>query len=188
MKTWVALSGVISLALASSAQNYNAAINLAHKAVNKTEAAANADPDAQAQAGMARPQPAQPMDPALAATLQNIASLRADLNYLSTNSTPPAALTNHLAAAAGGTKASAETVAKLIGDLATAVHGKPALKRHFQKFAQYLHAAANGSHLTPPQFGMISESLEQILASNGVPFADSQAVLDDLKQLARETK
>jgi glycine/D-amino acid oxidase-like deaminating enzyme len=188
MKTVIVWSGVLGLALAASAQNYGAAINLAHKAVTKTENASNADPDAQPQNGAPPARSAQPMDPALAATLQNISRLRADLNYLSTNSSPGEALTNDLMAASTGTKPSAETVAKVIGDLEAALKDKPALRSHFQKIAQYLHAAANGAHLTPAQFAMISDNLEQILENGGAPYTATEDLLDGLKHLARETK
>jgi Mg2+ and Co2+ transporter CorA len=188
MKTVIVLSGVLGVALAASAQNYGAAINLAHKAVTKTENASNADPDAQGQNAAPRPQAAQPMDPALAATLQNIARLRADLNYLSTNASPNEAFTNDLVAAANGTKPSDETVAKVIGDLQAVLKDKPALRAHFQKLAQSLHASANGAHLTPEQFATISDGLEKILEDAGAPYAATEDFLDDLKHLDRETK
>ena len=188
MKTVIVLSGVLGLALAASAQNYGAAINLAHKAVTKTENASNADPDAQTPNSAAPGQAPQPMDPALAATLQNIAHLRADLLNLSTNSTPSEALTNDLMAASTGTKASAETVAKVIADLSAVVKDKPALRGHYQAIAQYLHAAANGAHLTPAQFQIISDNLEKVLQDAGAPYSPTEDLLDDLKHLARETK
>jgi len=128
------------------------------------------------------------MDPALAATLKNIAHLRADLIDLSTNATPGEALTNDLVAASTGTKPSADTVAKLIADLQAALKDKPALRGHFQTIAQYLHAAANGAHLTPAQFQMISDNLEKILEDAGAPYSATEDLLDDLKHLARETK
>jgi Mg2+ and Co2+ transporter CorA len=188
MKTVIVLSGVLGVALAASAQNYGAAINLAHKAVTKTENASNADPDAQPQNGAPQSQPPQPMDPALAATLQNIARLRADLNYLSTNASPNAALTNDLLAASTGTKPSDETVAKVLNDLQAVLKDKPALRAHFQKFAQTLHASANGAHLTPGQFATISDDLEKILEDAGAPYAATEDLLDDLKHLDRETQ
>jgi len=188
MKTVLVLSGVLGLALAASAQNYGAAINLAHKAVTKTENASNADPDAQSQNSAPPPQAAQPMDPALAATLQNIAHLRADLIDLSTNATVSEALTNDLISAATGTKPSADTVAKVIGDLQAVLKDKPALRGHFQQFAQYLHASANGAHLNPAQFAMISDNLEKILEDGGAPYAATEDLLDDLKHLERETQ
>lgn len=189
MKTVIVLSGLLALGLAAQAQNYGAAVNLAHKAVTKTENASNADPDMQPKAYPSPPaQSTQPMDPALAATLQNIAHLRADLNYLSTNTAPSEHLTNDLLAAANGTKPSAETLAKVISDLSAALQDKPALRSHFQKIAQYLHATANGAHLTPAQFQMISDDLEKILQNGGAPYSATEDLLDDLKRLAKETK
>ena len=188
MKTVIVLSGVLGLALAASAQNYGSSINLAHGAVTKTENASNADPDAQPRNAAPPGQAPQAMDPALAATLQNIAHLRADLINLSTNATPSEALTNDLTAASTGTKPSADTVAKVIGDLQAVLKDKPALRGHFQKFAQYLHASANGAHLTPAQFQVISDDLEKILEDAGAPYAATEDLLDDLKHLVRETK
>jgi len=189
MKTMIVLSGVLGVALAASAQNYGMAINQAHKAVTKTENASNADPDNEiTPREFPAPQPAQPMDPALAATLQNIAHLRADLVNLSTNATPGEALTNDLMTASTGTKPSADTVAKVISDLQAVVKDKPSLRGHYQTIAQYLHASANGAHLTPAQFQMISDNLEKILEDAGAPYSATEDLLDDLKHLARETK
>jgi len=187
MKTVILLSGALGLALAASAQNYGMAINQAHRAVTKTENASSADPDAQPQ-NAAPPQAAQPMDPALTATLQNIAHLRADLINLSTNSAPGEALTNDLMSASTGTKPSADTLAKVISDLQAVVKDKPSLRGHYQTIAQYLHATANGAHLTPAQFQMISDNLEKILEDAGAPYSATEDLLDDLKHLDRETK
>ncbi len=189
MKTAMMLSGLLGLALATQAQNYGAAVNLAHKAVTKTENAANADTDIHPLEVPSPPvQYTQPTDPALTATLQNIAHLKADLNYLCTNTVPSESLTNDLTAASTGTKPSPETLAKVISDLAAAVQDKPALRSHFQKIAQYLHASANGAHLTPAQFQMISDDLEKILQDGGAPYSATEDLLDDLKRLAKETK
>jgi hypothetical protein len=91
-------------------------------------------------------------------------------------------------AAATGTKASADTIAKLIGDLQTAIAGKPALRTQYQKLAQYLHAVSNGAHLTPAQFQVISDDMERILENGGASYEAATYVIQDIKVLARETK
>ena len=188
MKMIIGLGLALGVATATRAQNYNAAENLAHRAVNQTEAASQRTDDSISQApGAAPAKPAPPMDPVLAATLQNIANLRADLAKLGTNP-PPAALTNDLMAAATGTKAQPDTIAKLIGDLQTAIANKPALRPHFQKLAQSLHAAANGAHLTPVQCQAISDDVEKTLGNGGSSYEATTQVIQDLKALVKETK
>jgi hypothetical protein len=193
MKTVIVLGLALCVANFARAQGqgiYNASINQAHRAVNATEAASQRTDDSQSQAQGATPaQPApQPANPVLAATLRNIANLKADLAALNTNTAPAAALTNDLVAAANGTKASADTIAKLIGDLQAAVAGKPALVSHYQKLAQYLHALSNGAHLTPTQFQAISDDLEHILENGGASYEATTYVIQDVKVLAGETK
>jgi hypothetical protein len=189
MKTVVVLICALLLAGLTQAQDiYTASKRQARRAVANTEAASNQDPDAQQPQSAAQAPAPQPMDPALAATLKNIASLRADLLSLNTNTPPSDALTNDLTAAASGTKPSADAVAKLAGDLQTAIAGKPALRAHYQKLAQYLHAVFNGSHLTPAQFQAISDDTEQILSNNGASYESTEAVVHDLKALFRATQ
>jgi len=191
MKTLLVMGLALGLANVTRAGDpYVAAMNQAHRAVNATEAASQRTDDSLSQPQTAPPaQPApQPMDPVLAATLQNIASLKTDLASLSTNAPPAAALTNDLMAAATGTKPSADTIGKLAGDLQTAVAGNPGLKVYYPKLAQYLHAAANGAHLTPAQFQTISDDLQQILENGGASYEAATYVANDLKALDRETK
>jgi uncharacterized phage infection (PIP) family protein YhgE len=188
MKTFIPLALALTATLSLPAQNYYGAIDLAHRAVNKTEAASNQNPDAQPGQSAPRSQAPQPMDPRLQATLESIASLRADLSQLETNAAPAAGLTNDLAAAATGTKPSADTIARLAGDLQSAVAGKSALRAANQKFAQYLHAVANGGHLTAAQFQTVSDAVETILDNGGASYEATSAVLDDLKHLDRETQ
>lgn len=189
MKTVAALICAFLLAGLAQAQDiYTASKRQARRAVANTEAASNQDPDAQQRQNAPQAPPPQPMDPALAATLKNIASLRADLLSLNTNTPPSDALTNDLTAAASGAKPSADAVAKLAGDLQAAIAGKPALRAHYQKLAQYLHAVFNGSHLTPAQFQAISDDMEQILSNNGASYESTEAVVHDMKALFRATQ
>jgi len=192
MKSVIALGlALCAVCLESSAQVgiYNASINQAHRAVNATEAASNQNPDGEPPArGGAPAQAPKPMDPVLAATLQNVASLAADLGKLDPNTPPAAAITNDLISAANGNKASAATIAKLVGDLQAAVGGKAAMRPSLKKLAQYLHALSNGAHLTPAQFQMISDNVEQILENGGASYESTTGVLNDIKLLARETK
>lgn len=182
---WLVLG--LGLTLEVQADIYTASMNSAHRAVNKTEAASNADPDAIGRSAPSGQAP-QPADPAMNGTLNNIAKLRADLASLSTNTPPPNALTNDLMAAANGTKASLETVRLVAADLQATVPGQPALKKNLLKLAQFLHASANGAHLTPAQFQMLSDGVEKILSDAGVSYTATQSLLDDLKRLVKETK
>lgn len=190
MKTVIVLGLVLGIAFPMRAQGvYNAAMNQARRAVSKTEAASNQNPDDQQSSQAASQSPAtQPMNPVLAATIQNIASLQADLGKLDTNTPPAEAFTNDLTAAATGTKASPDTIAKLIGDLQTAVAGKSGIRPSYKKLAQYLHALSNGAHLTPAQFQTVSDAVEQILDDGGASYESTSAVLDDIKHLDRETQ
>jgi hypothetical protein len=187
MKIAVAL--IFSLGLTASAQQgiYNGAMNAAHRAVSKTEAASSQNPDGQPQTAQQAPA-AQPMDPVLAATLQNIANLKADLENLGTNSEPSPAFTNDLLAASTGNKASADTVTKLATDLQAAIAGKIAFKASIPKLAANLHALSNGAHLTPAQFQMISDGIEQILEDGNASYGATTSVLADIKKLMQETK
>jgi len=191
MKTAVVLGLVLSVALSLRAQQgiYNGAISQARRAVSKTEAASSQTPDDQ-QPSQSAPaaQAPQPMSPALQATLQNIASLQTDLGKLDTNTPPAESFSYDLIAAASGTKASPDTIARLAGDLSAAIAGKSSFHSSYKKLAQYLHALSNGAHLTAAQFQMISDDVEQILENGGATYESTSAVLTDIKHLDRETQ
>ena len=135
-----------------------------------------------------------PMDPALAATLQNINDLRADLDALNTvtNAEPAAAqkvsLLNHLSAAASGTKPPAASVQKLADHVMAATTGRKTPAAQQTKLARYLHAAFNGSHLTAAQLTMILDDAQKIMTSAGASADDAGSVVADLKAVAAETK
>jgi len=138
---------------------------------------------------------APPLDSALAATLQNIADLRADLDAL--NQAPDAqagadqrsSLLNHLsAAAAPGKKASAGAVKTLAGHLIGTLSGKTRLTAQNAKIARSLHALFNSAHLTDVQQATQLAGVEKILTAAGIPAADAAKVVGDLKQIAAETR
>ena len=185
MKTFIVLFCALSMSEAAFAQiNYNSAIKQAHNAVNQTESASQ---------GSTRPiqpppQNSLPMDPALAATLQNIASLRVDLDAMSANFTPKS-LTNDLVAAASGIKKPTEaSVAKLTGDLQAAIAGNEKMRTQHQKLAQNIHAIFNSAHLSPAQQQTVENDVQKILSDGGVSPEKISAVTDDMKAVANETK
>jgi len=189
MKAILWLCVAVGAANLAQANPYNASLNQARRAVNQTEAASQRTDDSISQPPAAAPAPAPtPVNPVLAATMQNIANLKKDLAELNTNTPPTAALTNDLTAAATGTQPSPEIIAKLAGDLQAAIAGKPGLQPHYQKLAQYLHAVANGAHLAPDQFQTVSDNFQQILENGGAAYGPTFHVINDLKVLARETK
>src|SRR5438128_11369499 len=119
MKTVAVLSCLLLAAGIAGAQgNYNVIKRQARDAVNQTQSASQGQP-APAKPAPSSPSPASPspapVDPVLAATLQNIADLRHDFDALGAGFGPKS-LTNDLATAAAGTKASSESIAKLAGD------------------------------------------------------------------------
>ncbi len=132
-------------------------------------------------------QPAPP-DPALQATLRNIANLRADLDNLDSNPTNTVPLRKDLVIAAQGTKPSPASVEKLSKTLAAAVAGNAKLRAQHQKLAQYAHALSNGAHLTATQQQVILDNVKKILSDGGVPAEDVTTVIGDFKTIATETK
>ncbi len=132
--------------------------------------------------------PQTPSDPALQATLRNIANLRADLDNLDSNPTNTVPLRKDLVIAAQGTKPSPASVEKLSQTLAAAVAGNTKLRTQHQKLAQYAHALSNGAHLTATQQQTILDNVRKILQDGGVPAENVTAVISDLKTIATETK
>jgi len=155
-----------------------------------------------AQQGIAPAQPqspsapsAPPMDPALAATLQNIADLRADLTALNQAADAQAgadqrsSLMTHLsAAAAPGKKATTASVRKLAGHLITAASGRKSLTAQNAQLARSLHALFNGAHLSAAQQPTLLDGVKKILTDAGVPADDADNVVSDLKLIATETQ
>jgi hypothetical protein len=137
------------------------------------------------------PTPQAPMpqpNPALNATLQNIASLQADLAGLEGDPAKKQSLINNLSAAPQGSRPSKTSVSRLADDLATALAGKKVIPEHQKKLAQYLRAMLNSSHLSPAQQRTILADVPKILQSGGVPAEDAMKIANDLKAIALETK
>jgi hypothetical protein len=138
---------------------------------------------------------ATPVDPALAATLQNVGDLKADLDALVKASDAEAGgeqripLLNHLSsAAAPGKKATTASVKKIAGQLVTAISGKKNLSAQTTKLAQSLHALFNGAHLSAAQQETVLNGFKKILTDGGVAADDADKLVADLKQVAAETQ
>ena len=139
--------------------------------------------------------PAQaPMDPALAATLQNVASLRADFTAISAAADASAAadqrisLLNHLSGAAQGTKASTANVKKLASDFITALASRKKISPQSQKLAGAVHALFNGAHVSDTQLETLLASVTKLLTDAEVPADDAAKIVESLKAVAAETK
>jgi hypothetical protein len=190
VKTFVAFSCALCVANSLLADPYSAAMRQARDVSGKVTRAEQGNPPATAAPPPASPQP----DPALEATLRNIANLRADFAALGsladTNSaaTPRQLLMNDLATAAQGAKPSPASISKLADDLATATAGKAKAEATQQKLAQDVHAIFNSSHLSPAQQQMIIDSVQTTLQSSGAAPEDATNVVNDIKQVATETK
>jgi hypothetical protein len=179
------------MAGAAVADPFSSAIRQAHGAANSgAGGAGDASPPE-------TPPPLQnnpPPNPALQATLQNIADLQNDFAVISSvNGTNALAgvkssLAIHLAAAAQGAKASQASVSKLADDLSSAIAGNGKLRTQLQRLAQFTHASFNGSQLTDAQQKSISDGIQKILTDAGVPADGAAVVVEDLKTIARETK
>jgi len=143
-------------------------------------------------AGAAPQQPA--VDPAVAAAMQNIASLQANVTAIRTAADTNAAaeqrtsLLNNLSAAAQGKKASSASLKKLTGDLVEGLAGKRKVAGADQKLAQALRAFSNASRLTEKQQDSLLQGVKKSLAEAGVASENVDKILEDLKTLASETR
>jgi hypothetical protein len=139
---------------------------------------------------------AAPVDPALQATLSNVAGLKSDFAAVisSTGDKPDPAqkdsLLNNLSQAAqGAKKASANSVKKLADDLLTAVAGNKKLAVAQQtKLAREVHALFNSAHLSAAQQQSLFTDVQKILTDGGATLDDAVNVVTDLKAVADETK
>ncbi len=132
--------------------------------------------------------PPAPLNPALIAMQQNVASLAKDLTDLQADASKKQPLINDLAAAAQGTSPTKTSVDKLVGDLSGALSGKKFSPEQCAKVAQYLRAFFNSSHVPPAQQRTLLEDLQKILASGGVSADDAAKVVADFKTIAAEVK
>lgn len=195
MKTVIACTCLLLAVPQLFAQNYYMAIQQAKRDSAKNDAeqqriqnAAGANAAAAAPANA----PAAPMDPALQATLHNVASLQSDFATTvsaTTDKPDQTALLNDLSQAAQGTKASAATVKKVANDLATALAGRKQLATAQQtKLAREIHALFNSSHLTPAQQQSLLADVQKILTDAGASLDSAVDTVTDLKTVVAETK
>jgi poly-gamma-glutamate capsule biosynthesis protein CapA/YwtB (metallophosphatase superfamily) len=190
MKTFIAFSCALCVANSVLADPYSAAIQQAKNVSAKVTRADQASLSSTAEPPQISPQP----NPVLEATLRNIANLRTDFavlgNLASTNSTatPRQLLMNDLATAAQGAKASPASIARLADDLATATAGKVKTEATQQKLAQNIHAIFNSSHLSPAQQQMIFDNVQKNLQGSGTAPEEATNVVNDIKQIATETR
>jgi len=194
MKTFIAFSCALCLANSALAGPNEAALRQARDVSARVTRADQGNPPPTAPSRAAPPQTNPPLDPVLAATLRNIANLRTDFaalgNLAGTNSadTQKQLLQNDLATAAQGAKPSPATISRLTDDLVTATAGKVKADATQQKLAQDVHAIFNSSHLSPSQQQMIFDSTQSLLQNGGAAPEAATNVVNDIKQVATETK
>jgi hypothetical protein len=199
MKTFAAFFCALFVAGSTFADPYSIAKQQAKNVVaseNKNQQAINSS-DA-TPAPVTPPQnnsnPNPPPNPALQATLQNIAGLRADFENLvsgpanATNVASSQPLINDLTAASQSIKPSPASVSKLARDLTAVLAGNDKLRSQQQKLASWVHAVFNSSHLSTAQSQMIHDGVQKIFADAGVPVPDAANVINDLQTIATETR
>jgi hypothetical protein len=179
------------------AQNYYMATQQAKKAVGQNDAEQQRI-QGEANGGVAgaagAPAAAQPINPALQATLKNVAGLQTDLAGLAAagdkaGTEQKNALLNDLSQAAQGPKASTDSVKKLADDLQAAVAGKTKLTAPQQtKLARDVHALFNSAHLSPAQQQALLTDVQKVLTSGGAEQNASGDVVADLKAVVDQTK
>ena len=192
MKAFVAGFLFVTLAGTTLADvNYSLATGQAKRDANQNNAQQGVKPS-QPQTPSA-PQP-PPVNPALAATLQNIADLRADLDALSQAADAPsgddqrASLMTHLSAAAQDKMASVTSVEKLAAQLVAAASGRKNLSAQDAVLARNIHALFNSSHLSATQRQTLLDAVKKILTDAGLPGDEADSVVNDLKQVAAEVQ
>ena len=194
MKAFIGLSCAVGVAGSLLAGPNEAAMRQARDVSAKVTSAEQGNPPATAPARPAPPQANPQPDPVLAATLRNIANLRADFsalgNLTGTNSadTQKQLLLNDLATAAQGPKPSPASISRLADDLVSATAGKVKAEAAQQKLAQDIHAIFNSSHLSPAQQQTIFDSARKTLQSGGAAPEAATNVVDDIKTIAQETR
>ena len=138
--------------------------------------------------------PAAPADPVLAATLQNISSLTADISALCkapAGTVDPAlklALLNDLSTAAQGVKPAKDAIENLATDFSAAVAGRKIPEAVQAKLAQTLHGLMNSSHLNVAQLHLMPGIVQKALTHVGVAEDEAKNVVADLKAVADQTK
>jgi hypothetical protein len=174
---------------------YSEAIQQAHNVANGQPP--QGAPPAQPSSPATPPPATTPPNPALEATLQNIANLRYDFDTLGdlTNSTdtnsisaPKQSLLNDLAAAPQSVKPPQASISKLADDLVTTTLGREELRPQHQKMAQDIHAIFNSSQLTPSQQQMIFDGIQSCLQDGGTSSDETTNIVSDIQTIATETK
>jgi hypothetical protein len=195
MKSLIAFACALFMASSLPAQvNYSIAIRQAKNAAANETAANQRLVDNPPPAAPPQNNPNAPANPALQATLQNIADLRNDFSAIGNAAANPSltiqkqTLTNDLAIAAQGTKPTAASISKLADDLMTAISGKEKLRAPQPKLAQFTHAIFNSAHLTTAQQQMFFTGVQKILTDGGASADETANVVNDLKTIASETK
>jgi len=187
-------AGAVCAANNVLADPYTSAIRQAKDVSAKVTKADEGSLQSAAPAPAAPPQTSPQLDPVLAATLRNIAGLRADFAALGsladTNSaaTQKQLLLNDLTTAAQGTKPPPASISKLADDLVTATTGKTKTSTTQQKLAQDVHAIFNSSQLSPTQQQMIFDDVQKVLHSSGASLDDATNVVTDIKTIATQTR
>lgn len=192
MKTSVGLALLLLAANLRADVNYDLGKKQAKRDVSQSNAQQGVAP-AQPQSPAA-PQ-APPTDPALVATLQNIADLRADLDAIGqaadaqAGAVQRASLMTHLsAAAAHDKKAATASIKKLAGHMIAATSGNKKLSAQNTKLARDFHTLFNGAHLSATQTQTLLDDVKKILTEANVTEADADTIVADLKQIATETQ
>ena len=201
MKISIAFACVLFTTGTVLAQNYYRAEQQARRDSAQNDAEqqriqkAASEPAGAPSARAAAAAPAAPVDPALQATMNNVAGLQSDFAALSNvagdkpDPSQKISLLNNLSQAAQGTKASSASVKKLGDDLLTAVAGRKKLAAAQQtKLAREVHALFNSAHLSAAQQQSLLTDAQKILTDGGASLDDAVNVVTDLKAVAAETK
>jgi hypothetical protein len=191
MKISVAVFCALAVTGAALADPYTESIQQARRVSDQNNAEQQR---IQNQSGAAPGSPSASVDPALAATMQNVSSLQTDIAAL--NSAPDAgsaadqkiALLNDLSTAGTGTKPAADSVKALVKDLLPALAGKKLAADKQTALARDLHAIFNSSRLTAAQLPAVFDNVQKIFTDAGVAGDATINVITDLKKIADETK
>jgi hypothetical protein len=186
MKTLIAFFCALLVAGYASAQQ--GAFNIAKQQAKGAAGTASGGGQPASPPATTPPPASQQPNPALEATLQNIANLRYDFDKFDSNPTNTLPLVKDLTAAAQGTPAQPASVSQLAGHLATAIAGNKKLQAQEQRLAQNVHAIFNSAHLSAAQQQMVLDSVQKILSDGGVATDDVTNVINDLKTIAAETR
>jgi hypothetical protein len=197
MKMPIAFFVALFVASVASADPYSMAIQQAQRVSNQNTAEQQRLQNQEGGANSTQPaapgQSSPKADPVLAATMQNISGLQADIAGLNAVTDKPTtdqkiSLLNDLSVASQTTKASSDSVKALTKDLMTALAGQKIAAVQQTKLAREIHAIFNSSHLTDTQQQTIFDDVQKTLTDAGVSLDAATDVVTDLKKVAVETK